>query len=247
MKNFIYSFCFIVTAVLTSMSCYGAVDSVEPVEASDGDILGFVDYASEIPGELGAGEDVATYIVFEDEETDIVVATARSKNRNINRVAPAEIVLSNVDHDHDEQIKERLILSRCLLGEGGWNNRDDWNGILSVLINRSKTVARWQNRPIYELAAQYCHALWPNRRQSEWINNLTFGDMENSPAGWPTNMPWNNYRGRWNRIQSYVEEFLDGRQELRSCPATHWGSRTDGAPASWQVVVCGDTNNVFYR
>lgn len=247
MKNFIYSFCFIFTAVLTSMSCYGAVDSVEPLESSDGDILGFVDYASEIPSELDASEDVATYIVFEDEEADVVVAKTPSKNINVNRVAPAEVVLSNVDYSHDEQTKERLILSRCLLGEGGWSNRNDWNGILSVLINRSKTVTRWQNRPVYELAAQYCHALWPNRRHSQWINNLTFGDMENPPEGWPANMPWNNYRNRWNVIQDFVEEVMEGNRELNSCPATHWGSRTDGAPVSWQVIGCGDTNNVFYR
>lgn len=249
MRKLIYSLCFIMMTILVSMSCYSTAENIDQLEASDNDMFGFVDCTSEMSNSDLTDEDneIGALIVFSEEETGVVLGRSSSRANTNNRANAAQIILNTDEYGYDDSTKEKLILSRCLLGEGGWSNKDDWNGIMSVLINRNQTVARWQNRPIHELAAQYCHALWPNRRHSEWINNLTWGDMENSPAGWPSTMSWSNYRQRWNNIQSYVEEIVDGHRELESCPATHWGSRTDGAPAAWEVIRCGDTNNVFYR
>lgn len=188
---------------------------------------------------------VESVINFDDDEAAVVVGR-RNNNVKASR-NHRNAVVDNMHSEPKSRIDQRLILSKCLLAEGGWSSRDDWHGIMSVLINRNQTVARWRGAPIEDLARQYCHAIWPNRRTNAWIHNLTWGDMADAPAGWPETMSWDRYRSRWLAIQDFVSDVLDGKVELNNCPATHWGSRTDGAPESWQVANCGRTNNVFYR
>jgi hypothetical protein len=201
----------------------------------DNDILSFEDVALEEQSET----DNVSVVTFLDEEVNKVVVRSNSVNTK-NR---AKLIV-NLNGD---STKQRLFLAQCLLAEGGWTSRDDWSGIMSVLHNRIQNSPRWRSRTLDELASQYCHALWPSRTHNAWMHNLEWDDMPEPPAGWPQMMSWSQYRGRWNAIRMFVNKAFDGTINVEACPAAHWGSPGDSAPASWDIVDCGRTNNIFYR
>lgn len=233
MKNVIYSTIIGFFLSLVIVACAEQIQtSVSVAQIESTDVFEFEETFDE------ETEDGVTYVQFEDNETPIVVGrTSRS----------AKVKMNDVSSRIMERPEQRLILGQCILAEGGWSSRDDWNSIMSVLINRSQKVSRWQGRPIDELAAQYCHALWPSRRNNAWVHGLEWRDMDTPPEGWPDTMPWERYRQKWNSIQNLVNGVLDGQTTLHGCNASHWGARNDNAPASWEIVNCGQTNNIFYR
>lgn len=83
-----------------------------------------------------------------------------------------------------------------------------------------------------------------------WIRGLNLQGTE--PEGWPSNLPWSTYRGRWASVLTKVRRGLSGQSNL-SCNATTWGSpRYDRdriarmlSSGEFRYAPCGVTRNSF--
>ena len=153
----------------------------------------------------------------------------------------SSIALAKPPIPADEWDEEtQLVLAQTLVGEAEWH-KVDYAPIAFVLARRWYTYNRNHEEDVsFQKFIKMYSALW---KGTSWrktqLRKLPWASISQKKHNWGGK--------HWDRVREWVIRW--GRGKVRNpCPsAVHWGSPEDRAPATWIIVNCGPTDNIFYR
>lgn len=141
---------------------------------------------------------------------------------------------------------EQLGLARICVSEAGWVRGPDCPAILAVLRSRAERM----DISLYQAMRAYSGRTFSKARTDarRWIADLQW--HAGRPDGWPSNVPWETYRPKWEAALDRAGGLLSN-DEVAPCDPHHWGDkhgdRLRALRAGWSQVDCGDSVNLFWR
>lgn len=148
---------------------------------------------------------------------------------------------------------DHVLLARIAVSESSWitpsgSNRDEAAILYLVLADRSRRQD-WTLREAMQRYSPRATGVWRSRRtaRQRWVSTLN--EETRAPASWPTGLPWDDFRPRWERRLAEAAAILaDPPAWPDHCdrPVHHWGGAMDVENPrryGWVRARCGRMHN----
>lgn len=156
-----------------------------------------------------------------------------------------------LDLPEDVSQEDILMATQGCVHETTWagGHTNDCGGIVQVIQN-----SRRPGESFSSAISRRMPRFFGGRTNRTWILGLQPGPVEDSPEGWPWDIPMSEFSSEWNAVYSRVREYMTGVRSLpcRRPPIRWFGRVTDAArlaaalaSGNWVDAECGNSRNVF--